>query len=413
VVMGKKHPPIFYGWWVVGACFSIALYTAGVIFFGFTAIFEPIANEFGWSYAQISLAASLRSLGIGLLAPFLGMLVDRWGPRKLIFSGVIIIGVGLVLLSQTTSLSMFYGTFILIAVGISTCAETVLITAVANWFWRKICIATGIMTCGWGFSGLLIPVVVSLIDGFGWRIAMAFFGLGCLVIGLPLSLLIRHSPEQYGYVPDGEIGAGVIPNQGQTSAQIVEEDIGAKQALKSTTFWHITLALMGHSLMLSAVVTHVMPYLSSIGITRVMSSLVASAIPLFSISGRLGFGWAGDRLDKKRVTAGTLVPICLSMLCFEYASTLGAWLLVPFVILFGVGYGGISTMGAPLLREYFGRSRFGTILGLTMGIVQLGSVIGAPLAGWVFDNWGSYQGLWLALAGLSVAALITVATAHR
>ena len=70
---------VFYGWWIVGACFLIALYMGGVIFYGFTAIFEPIANEFGWSYTQISLALSLRGLEIGLLAPLIGLLVDRWG----------------------------------------------------------------------------------------------------------------------------------------------------------------------------------------------------------------------------------------------------------------------------------------------------------------------------------------------
>ena len=68
---------VFYGWWIVGACFFIALYTGGVVFYGFTAVFEPLAHEFDWSYAQISLAASLRGLEMGLLAPFVGMLVDR------------------------------------------------------------------------------------------------------------------------------------------------------------------------------------------------------------------------------------------------------------------------------------------------------------------------------------------------
>ena len=82
-----KLSKVFYGWWVVSACFLISLYLGGVVILGFTAFFEPIANEFGWSYAQISLAASLRGMEVGLLAPVLGLLVDRWGPRRLIFGG--------------------------------------------------------------------------------------------------------------------------------------------------------------------------------------------------------------------------------------------------------------------------------------------------------------------------------------
>ena len=108
---------IFYGWWIVGACFLIMFYVAGVIFYGFTAFFEPIRREFGWSYAQISFAASLRGLEMGIFAPIVGFLVDRLGSRRLILLGTIVVGFGLILLSQTQSLVMFYCSFLLIAFG--------------------------------------------------------------------------------------------------------------------------------------------------------------------------------------------------------------------------------------------------------------------------------------------------------
>ena len=97
----------FYGWWIVGASFLITLYVGGVIFYGFTAIFEPLADELGWSYTEISLAASLRGLEIGLLAPITGILVDRWGSRRLIFTGSVLLALGLILFSYTYSLSAF------------------------------------------------------------------------------------------------------------------------------------------------------------------------------------------------------------------------------------------------------------------------------------------------------------------
>ena len=118
-----KGQKIFYGWYIVVACLLITLYTGGIVHFGFTAVFEPIAQEFGWSYAQISLAASLRGLEMGLLAPFIGMLVDRWGARILLLGGVIITSLGLMLLGHTTSLGMFYGAFGLLAIGTSTCSS--------------------------------------------------------------------------------------------------------------------------------------------------------------------------------------------------------------------------------------------------------------------------------------------------
>lgn len=108
---------LFYGWWIVFACFLIAFYVGGIIFYGFTAFIEPVVEEFGWSYTKVSFAASLRGLEMGILAPFVGFLVDRVGSRKLLFLGVAILGFGTVLLGFTQSLAMFYGAFLLIAFG--------------------------------------------------------------------------------------------------------------------------------------------------------------------------------------------------------------------------------------------------------------------------------------------------------
>ncbi|MFC1904502.1 MFS transporter [Chloroflexota bacterium] len=404
---------IFYGWWIVGAAFFVALCMGGSIVYGFTAIFEPIADEFGWSYAQISMAASLRGVEMGLLAPLVGMLTDRWGPRRLVFSGVVIAAAGLILLSYTTSLIMFYSAFFIISLGISGCMMTVLMTAVSNWFRKKAGVASGIANCGFAFSGLVIPIIVRLIDMYEWRRAVTILALGILTIVLPLSLLFRHKPEQYGYLPDGQTGDTVISDSGSNLSQTIEVDIKVKQALKSKTFWYLALAFTVHFMVLNAVLTHVMPYLSSIGFARVRSSLVASTVLLMGVVGRLGFGWLGDKIDKRLIAVGGFVMVGLGLLCFEYTATVVTWPLVPFVILFGIGTGGTNVMRVTLTREYFGRANFGTVFGLVIGISMIGTIIGPPLAGWVYDNWGSYQGIWFAFAGLAFLALISVLRISR
>ena len=149
---------IYYGWWIVLASFMVAFYVAGSVFYGFTAFIEPLAIEFGWSYTRISLAASLRGLEMGLFAPFVGILVDRFGSRKLMFSGVLVLGFAIILLGFTQSLAMFYGAFILIAFGAGGCTSVVTMTAVANWFDKNVGKAMGVTTSGFGTSGLIIPV---------------------------------------------------------------------------------------------------------------------------------------------------------------------------------------------------------------------------------------------------------------
>jgi OFA family oxalate/formate antiporter-like MFS transporter len=153
----RKRSKIFFGWYVVTACVIITLYTGGVVNFGFTAVFDPLAKEFGWSYAQISLASSLRGLEVGLLSAVVGLLVDRLGPRKLILGGTVLIFLGYLVLSGVSSLPMFYAAFALIALGMSACTGTVLLTAVTHWFSRRAGIATGIVASGFGLGGTIVP----------------------------------------------------------------------------------------------------------------------------------------------------------------------------------------------------------------------------------------------------------------
>ena len=410
MILHRNPFKIFYGWWIVVASFFTALYIGGAVFYGFTAFFEPIINEMGWSYTQLSLAASLRGLEMGLFSPIVGILADRWGPRKLIFGGVLITVAGFILLSSATSLIMFYGAFALLAIGVSACTVTVLLTAVANWFRRKMGIASGIAICGYGFSGLLIPVIVRLIAAYDWRTTLNILALGMLVMLLPLSLIFRHRPEQYGYFPDGQKQGTIAHLNGSGTSQGLEVELKIKQALKSGTFWRLVLARLYHIMTMMAITTHVMPYLSSISVSRSTSSLVATAIPLISIFGRLSFGWLGDKISKRLVATTSFIMISCGVFCFAYASNIRIWLLVPFLVLSGIGYGGTNAILPLLGREYFGRTNFGSVYGLMEGIGTIGAIIGPTLAGWAYDNWGSYQIIWLLLAGLAVVAMVSIFT---
>jgi sugar phosphate permease len=280
-------------------------------------------------------------------------------------------------------------------------------TTVANWFRRKLGMAMGIMACGFAFGGLAVPMVVALIDSFGWRTALLILGLVAWGIGFPLAMVFRHRPEQYGYQPDGEQSIVTDPDQVPATEEIV---IGTKEALRSRTFWHLGVAGMFQSVAIGTSLTHVMPFLGSIGIERSTASLVAMSIPLVSIAGRLSAGWLSDRFIKTRVAAGFFLLTVLGLVCVTLASTGIKWLIVPYIIFFGIGWACNSTVRVTMLREFFGRSRFGTIFGISMGMSALGMIIGPLFAGWVYDTWGSYQIAWTALTFLVLAGMIIIAT---
>lgn len=388
----------------------VALYTGGVIYYGFTAIFDPIVEEFGWSYTQVSLATALRGMEVGLGAPIVGWFVDRYGARPVLLTGAIIIGLGLILLSRMNSLLMFYLIYALVSLGTTTCGNTAIMAAVAKWFQRKVSIAIGITICGFGSSGLMVPIVVRLVDTYGWRTGITVLGIGVFVITIPLTLLIRSHPEQHGLLPDGAVNNVISERENTTPMDMTTSGMTARKALKTRTFWHIALVFSVQWMVASAIITHIMPYLNSLDISRATAGFAASAVPITSIFGRLGFGWLGDKLNKKHLTAIGFTLMSLGILAFGFVSGEEKWLLLLFLIPFGIGFGGLNTMRGVLLTEYYGRKSFATILGFVTEVGVIGSITGAPIAGLVFDNWGSYQPIWFVYSALAMLSLILILT---
>ena len=381
---------------------------------GFTAFFIPIVSEFGWSYATVSLATSLRGVEVGILAPIVGLLIDRHGPRWIMFCGIVIIGLGLLLLSHTDSLALFYGAFVLISVGMCGLSPTLLMTAVANWFRKKVGTAIGIMSSGFACGGLLVPIVVTLIDLNGWRLAAVILCLTLWIIGLPLALILRHKPEKYGYLPDGDKNTAITASETPSEEVRIGRDVTAKQAIKDRAFWFISIGTGLNYFAISAVIIHIMPYLNSIGIDRSDAGFIAMGLPLVSIIGRIGAGWLGDRLNKVKIASTFMVFSCTGMLLLSYAQVIDIWFILLFVIFYGIGWGGTGTIRASLLREYFGRNSFGVILGFNMGITAVTVIVGPFIAGAVFDTYNSYQPAWLLYAGLIfIAAIIMFNTPRK
>jgi sugar phosphate permease len=189
---------IFYGWWVVLATSLIHRWGAGTFFYSFTAFFNPIVDEFGWSYAATSFAASLRSIEGGIASPIVGFASDRFGARRLLFIGSILSGLGFILLSQIHQLWHFYLLFFFLSIGSSLMLPVPGWTAVANWFVKNRGTALGILSASIGFGGILIYFVNWLIGLYGWRFTLIIIGIVMWCIGIPSSLVVRHRPESYG-----------------------------------------------------------------------------------------------------------------------------------------------------------------------------------------------------------------------
>ena len=403
--MQKKR--IFYGWWIVLAASIIHFWGAGIFFYSFTAFFNPLVEEFHWSYAATSFAMSFRSLESGIAAPAVGFLTDRYGARKLILIGAVLAGVACMLMSLINSLWAFYATFVFLSIGSSMMHSLPGWTAVANWFSRRRGTAMGILVAVVGFSGILIPFINWLITQYGWRATFIITGVGMWVIGIPLALVVRHSPEKYGYLPDGDEPSDrevkATPSLSQSRPAEDESSISVRQVTKMPAFWMICIVSTCSSVALNAVIVHIMPFLISVQFPRDVASTIAAAVVISSVIGRMGFGWLGDRMDKRYLLASALLMQVLGLAMLAYTTSVTQAII--FLLLFGPGYGGVLTLRLALQGDLFGRKAFGSIQGLTQAALMAGNIFSPVFAGWIYDVRGSYQWAWLILTAVVLVSV--------
>ncbi len=150
LAMRKARSSFFYGWLIIAAGFLLSIFNSGAIIYGFTAFIDPIVATYGWTYAEVSLALSLRGLEMGVFSPFLGILVDRWSPRRLMLIGTIVLGFGLMFLGRSSNLLMFYAAFMLVGMGSSLISNMVPAAVAVRWFKKGVGKANGILAMGIG-----------------------------------------------------------------------------------------------------------------------------------------------------------------------------------------------------------------------------------------------------------------------
>jgi MFS family permease len=401
---------LFYGWYIVAAGLLLTAYHCAIFIYGFTAFVNPIITTFGWSYAQVSLAMSLRGLETGAFNPIWGAVVDRYSPRKLMLFGVIVTGLGIFCLSRATNLAMYYAGFLIMGLS-SSLAVGILPTAViARWFRQSLGKANGVFFMGLGIGGVLVPLVVTMVDKLGWQTALLVSAIGFWILGIPLSFVFRSRPQDYGLLPDGKKPEAVAAMALSPARQ---QDFGTsvKEALKMRAFWHLNLVSLFQMAALGPITTFAIPYLTNLGMSRSSASMVVMLYTAASLFGRIPLGMLADIFKKKYVITFALGMLGIGLFVFWLLDGQSPfWLVLLFGITFGIGVSGIMVLRPPILVEYFGSKNFGTIFGLNSIVITIATVISTPLAGWVFDTYHDYKPFWLALVIFSVIAVVVMLT---
>lgn len=412
-----KKPRIFYGWRIVAAGVAVNVLTSAVFIYGFSAaFFVPWQRGFGWSRAQIAGVQSLARLEGGIVAPVSGWLVDRYGPKRMMFVGLGIMGLGFLVMSRINSLLMLYVVFLgMLSLGSGLGGFRPVQVAVANWFVRKRGRVMGILAAGYAGGGSLVFVFAWVVNRYGWRAGAVMAGLLIWSIGLPLALLMRHRPEDMGLHPDGDSfaregrpvsvqegtdGAGVSgagsDGPGRPSSFLrlpafmmrdprPELDLTPWQALRTPAFWllAITTTVWGMTPIIHTI--HFVPFVvEEIGLEHVAAAGALSFFAFVSMFGRIGFGFMADYVNIRYLAALLIAFEGVGIFLLTQARNLSQLLL--YTVVFAIAHGGAIVMWPTLQGYLFGRRAFGTIGGLSAPLHLPVSVAAPIVAGYMADT---------------------------
>ena len=388
---------IFYGWWLTGVAAFVMIIGTVPIFQGMTAWFVVLEREFGWSRAQLSLAFSLTRAEGTIMGPLAGYLVDKVGPRRMVLSGLPVMGIGFILFSQVNNLWQFYGAFVLASMGAGFGTWLPMMTVLNHWFQKRRSMAMSLAMEGFALGGvLLMPALAWAIDPdepdrLGWRLTAAGIGVVLIILAWPVSRLIRNRPEEYGLRPDGrpenQPERGERVGSGQGEGGIV--DFTWQEALRTRPFWLITIGHSATSIVIVTLTVHLGPMLTDLGYSLQMVAWVVSTYTGVGAVFTLVGGYIGDRVPMHLALFGFSVIQSVAVVILLSADTLPMILL--FAVVLGIGFGGRTPMTTAIRGVYFGRRAFASITGISMIPMNIMLLVFPLFAGIMFDAVGSYQ----------------------
>jgi MFS family permease len=386
---------VFYGWWIVAAAGGIQYLASLLLMQSYGAYAVLLEDEFGWSKTVLAGAFAMTRVESGILGPLQGWLADRFGPRMILRVGTVLFGAGFLMFSQVTTLVGFYVTFLIIALGASLGGFATLMVSLVNWFDRHRSKAVAISQTGFALGGFSVPLVVLLLQSYGWRNTALISGVIVMVVGLPLAQVVRHRPADVGAEPDG----GAPPSPEARAASIGFRDFTAREAMRTRAFW---LVSAGHGLALltvSAVMVHLALHLTEgLGYSLAAAGGVVAMMTVFQLIGQLSGGYLGDRLDKRVICAACMLAHSAGLLLVTFATSW--WMVLGFTALHGLAWGTRAPLMVAIRADYFGPSSFGTIMGFSSLVAMLGMSSGPLVAGYLADTSGNYQSGLALLAGL-------------
>ena len=385
--------PFYYGWFIVALSFLANLTAAGIRSAP-SVLIHPLEAEFGWTRTEISSAASLNLLLLGLFAPIGGWLIDRVGARRVILGclSTIVVGlIGTVFIQQLWQLILLWGIVLGIATGVSPSLGP---SIASRWFIHRRGLAIGIMTNANAAGQVVyLPVLMWITVASGWRSGLMAMAAASAVLIPAIWFWQRDNPSEVGLEPyrsdDGIASSG--PRGIYARGEIRPISMSAiSEVFKTSTFWILAGCFFVCGVTANGLIgTHLIPHAIERGIPQLTAATAVGIMGGSSFVGTTFSGWLVDRVDPRKVLAVVygLRGSSLFILPFVNESTA----LFCFAVLYGLDWYASGPATTTIIARTFGAERVGRIFGLVFVFHQLGGASAAIGGGWARVHFGDYQ----------------------
>jgi predicted MFS family arabinose efflux permease len=380
------------GWGVLAAAFTgVMVSFAPIVPYTFSLFLDPLHAAFGWKREAMGGAFALAAITVALVSPLIGILLDRFPPSRIILPGILVFAIGLATLSRlTANIIQFYATFFVIGLVANATAQFAYTRTVLTWFTRRRGFALALLLTGSGFGSIVIPPLTEwMIQHHGWR--SAFLLLSAIaMLGFPLTAwLVRNRPE-----------AAIVRSEHRAITGMT-----VATALRTVAFWILAFITIFSAFSENGLVTNLTSILTQHGVLVATAALALSVRGGAGIIGRLGIGFAIDRVSPERIQSFVLALAAAGTLILAFAGA--GWSALLGAAVLGVGLGSEADVGPYLLARYFGRRHFSVLYGLTWTAYAIGGATGPLWIGHMYDRAGAYLPRFIVyLATVALAAVI-------
>ena len=400
----KSGQKIFYGWWIVVGAFLLNFVGIGIIMNTMGVFIKPVAESLGFTRGGFTLYFTIAALSMMVMAPVMGKLLERYDIRIIMTVCTTMMAASFALFSQCQTLTQFYIAAVFLGIGSAGSHIIPVSMMITNWFVDKRGLAMGIVFAATGVGGLIFnPLANWIIINYSWQSTFLTFGLIIGAISIPTAIfIVRAKPADMGLLPLG--GEAALSRQSATEM----EGLTATQAFRSSAFWLLALIILLIAIANMGVLHHIVPYLTDLGFSSTTATMLMSLHMTMLVFGKVLVGGLADRGLLKAYL------ICMIGLVISISLLYGAqwmWIAIVFSVLFGLSIA-VRTVIPPLMTaRVLGQKHFAVIYGFLNIFTTLGTAIGVPLSGFIYDWTKSYSlafALYIGICLIAAAAGIVV-----